>query len=43
MSEKGTKMYPFRDEFVSEVKVKEGYLVIDRTAFGDQQDPSETE
>jgi len=34
----GTRMYPFRDEFVPEVNIKDGYLVIDRQAFGD--DPS---
>ncbi len=31
----GTKMYPFRDEFVPEVNIKGGYLVIDRAAYGE--------
>ena len=34
----GTKMYPFRDEFVPEVNIKDGYLVIDRRAYGEDQD-----
>lgn len=35
--EKGTRMYPFRDEFISEVNVEENFMVIDRAAFGDDQ------
>lgn len=31
----GTKMYAFRDEFVPEVNIEDGYLVIDRVAAGD--------
>jgi len=34
----GTTLYPFRDEFVPEVNIKEGFLVIDRVAFGDEQE-----
>lgn len=34
----GTILYPFRDEFVPEVNVKDGFLVIDRVAYGDDQD-----
>lgn len=34
----GTMMYPFRDEFVPEVNVKDGFLVIDRAAYGGDQD-----
>lgn len=37
----GTQMYPFRDEFVPEVNVKDGYLVIDRKAYGDDQTSDE--
>ncbi|NOZ66779.1 MAG: 16S rRNA processing protein RimM [Alphaproteobacteria bacterium] len=33
----GTQMYPFRDEFVPEVNIDAGYLVIDRAAFGGDQ------
>jgi len=36
--EKGTKMYPFRDEFIPEVNVEQGFIVVDRTAFGDVDD-----
>lgn len=31
----GTNMYPFRDEFVPEVNIDKGYLVIDRAAYGE--------
>ena len=34
----GTRIYPFRDEFVPEVNVAGGYVVIDRVAFGDVQE-----
>lgn len=34
----GTKIYPFRDEFVPEVNITQGYVVIDRVAFGDIQE-----
>ncbi|MCF8473301.1 MAG: ribosome maturation factor RimM [Emcibacter sp.] len=38
----GTRMYPFRDEYVLEVNIDEGYLVIDRVAFGDDQEMDKT-
>ena len=31
----GTRMYAFREEFVPDVNIKEGYLVIDRKASGE--------
>ncbi|PCI32876.1 MAG: 16S rRNA processing protein RimM [Alphaproteobacteria bacterium] len=34
----GTKMYPFRDQFVPEVNIEQGYLVIDRAAYGEDQE-----
>lgn len=34
----GTKMYPFRDEFIPEVNIKQGFLVIDRAAYGEDQE-----
>lgn len=34
----GTKLYPFRDEFIPEVNIKDGFLIIDRVAFGDDPD-----
>ncbi len=36
----GKIMYPFRDEFVPEVNIKGGFLVIDRAAFGDDLEPA---
>lgn len=33
--EKGKRMYPFSNEVVPEVNIEEGYIVIDRDAFGD--------
>ncbi len=32
----GTRMYPFRDEFVPQVNIEKGYLVIDRAAYGEE-------
>jgi 16S rRNA processing protein RimM len=32
----GTSMYPFRDAIVPEVNIAEGYLVIDRAAYGEE-------
>ncbi|NOZ42517.1 MAG: 16S rRNA processing protein RimM [Alphaproteobacteria bacterium] len=34
------KIYPFRDEFVPEVNIDGGFVIIDRVAFGDIQEPS---
>jgi len=36
----GKTMYPFRDEFIPEVNIKDGFLVIDRAAFGDDLEPA---
>lgn len=33
----GTIMYPFRNAIVPEVNIAEGYLVIDRMAYGEEQ------
>jgi len=32
-------LYPFRDEFVPEVNIKEGFVVIDREAFEEVREP----
>jgi len=32
-----TRMYPFRDEFVPEVNIGQGFLIIDRAAYGEEQ------
>lgn len=34
----GTKMYPFRGAIVPEVNIEDGFLVIDRMAYGDDQE-----
>jgi len=34
----GKIIYPFRDEFIPEVNIKDGFVVIDRIAFGEDQD-----
>ncbi len=34
----GTKMYPFRDAIVPEVNIDGGFLVIDRAAYGEDQE-----
>ena len=35
---KGKVLYPFSGEFVPEVNVEEGYVVVDREAFGDREE-----
>ena len=40
--EKGKRMYPFSDEIVPIVNIEEGFLVIDREAFGDLKQETET-
>ncbi|WP_438993059.1 ribosome maturation factor RimM [Pseudemcibacter sp.] len=40
--EKGKRMYPFSDEIVPTVNIEEGYLVIDREAYGDLKQEMET-
>ncbi len=37
----GKIMYPFRDEFVPEVNIEQGFLVIDRVAYGEDQNPEQ--
>ncbi len=37
----GKIMYPFRDEFIPEVNIEQGFLVIDRVAYGENQDPEQ--
>lgn len=41
--EKGTRMYPFTDEVVPEVNIEAGYIVVDRDAFDDGENDSETD
>lgn len=38
-SPSGSKIYPFRGEYVPEVNIKQGFVVIDRAAFGDDEEP----
>lgn len=40
--EKGKRMYPFTDEIVPIVNIQEGFLVINREAFGDLEQETET-
>ena len=40
--EKGKRMYPFTDEIVPIVNIQEGFLVINREAFGDLKQDTET-
>lgn len=40
--EKGKRMYPFTDEIVPIVNIQEGFLVINREAFGDLKQETET-
>ncbi|WP_417316718.1 ribosome maturation factor RimM [Emcibacter sp.] len=35
---KGKTLYPFSGEFVPEVNMEEGYVVVDREAFGDREE-----
>jgi 16S rRNA processing protein RimM len=42
-TEKGTRMYPFSEEIVPTVDMEAGYIVINREAFGDGLEETETE
>lgn len=41
--EKGKRMYPFSDEVVPQVNIEEGYIVINRDAFDDGAQDTETD
>ncbi|HPF46955.1 MAG: 16S rRNA processing protein RimM [Alphaproteobacteria bacterium] len=42
-TEKGKRMYPFSNEVVPEVNLEEGFLLIDRDAFNDGAEDTETD
>lgn len=41
--EEGKNMYPFSDEIVPIVEIEAGYIVINRNAFGDDEEKENTE
>jgi len=41
--EKGKRMYPFSDEVVPEVNIEGGYIIVDRDAFEDGANVTETD
>tara|TARA_R110002096_G_scaffold436096_2_gene667434 strand:+ start:11024 stop:11614 length:591 start_codon:yes stop_codon:yes gene_type:complete len=42
-TEKGKRMYPFTDEVVPEVNIEAGYVIVDRDAFEDGANVTETD